>query len=150
MFFKKSSVVGVSFFALESGDRHRMSSLRRFSASWEHSGCPERMKEPSRLIPIDCLLPSVGTFCMQRGTGKIKKKHRKRIQNTNVLKSFFGVSDASSGVFWGNFPAAIRFPKTRRKLPKAHAQRMEAICRAVKSGVLRTGPVVFGWRSLAP
>ena len=80
---------------------------------------------------------------------KTTKKHRKRIENPTSWKVFLGFR-CFQWRFLGNFPAAIRFPKTRRKLPKAHAQRMEAICRAVKSGVLRTGPVVFGWRSLAP
>ena len=41
-------------------------------------------------------------------------------------------------VVYLNFPATIRFPHTQDAVfQQAHAHRMEAICRAVKSGVLR-------------
>ena len=87
------------FFCLESSD---ISCFRRIlktsPLARENPGCPKPMKEPSLLIPIDCLLPSVGTFIATRykKNQKPTEKLSKTILGAPLNLRFFA-SDASSG-----------------------------------------------------
>ena len=74
------------------------------------------MKEPSLLIPIDCLLPSVGTFIATRY--KKNQKPTENLSKTNLgapLNLRFFASDASSGSFLFEL-SRRRFPHTQDAL----------------------------------